>query len=122
MFQQITLIGRLGQDPDRKIVKGDRGVTNFSVAVNERWTDDQGQKQERVEWFDCEAWNTLGETVAKFVTKGRLVHIIGRMRTDKWEDEQGNPHRRTKVVVNRVDFLDAPDKAAETVAAPEVEA
>ncbi|MBI5648975.1 MAG: single-stranded DNA-binding protein [Chloroflexi bacterium] len=120
MFQQITLIGRLGQNPERKVVKGDRVVVNFSVAVNERWTDGDGQKQERVEWFDCEGWDALGETVAKFLSKGRLVHVVGRARTDKWEDENGQ-HRRTKIIAHRVDFLDAPEKAETTEAVAETQ-
>jgi single-strand DNA-binding protein len=114
MFQQITIIGRLGDEPEVKNVKtaaGERAVSNFTVAVNERWTDDAGAKQEHTEWFAVEAWGPLAEA-AKHLAKGRLVHIVGQMRTDKWKDDAGNPHSRVKLIAQRIDFLDTPKERA----------
>ncbi len=110
MFQQIQLIGHLGADPEVKAVtvkSGERSVANLRVAVNERWSDDEGTKQEHTEWFAVEAWGALADA-AKHLAKGRLVHVVGRLRTDEWQDESGKPRSRVKVMAQRIDFLDAP--------------
>ncbi len=105
MYQQLSLIGNLGGDPELKESASGRKVVNMSVAVNERWADDDGTKHERTEWFDIEAWGNLAEAAGKYLAKGRRVFVEGRLRTDKWEDEKGK-HSRTKVVADRILFLD----------------
>lgn len=115
-YNKVTLVGRLTRDPELKKFGEDRCVTNFSLAVSEQYIS-QNEKKEQVNFFDCEIFGPRAEVFAKFLSKGRSVLIEGKLRQDKWEDE--NQNKRSKVVI-RVDdfeFLDSKreDKQEEDV-------
>jgi single-strand DNA-binding protein len=109
-LNSVQLIGNLGQDPDTKTIPGDRLVTTFRLATNERWKDGSELKT-RTEWHNIEVWGNQAKTCADHLKTGRLVMIVGALRTDQWEKD-GKPQSRTKVVAQRVLFLDGPDKQA----------
>jgi single-strand DNA-binding protein len=110
-LNEVRLIGNLGGDPEVKSLTSGAVVANFRLATNERWKAD-GKEQSRTDWHTVEVWGAQAKTCAKFLTKGRLVMVVGSLRTDVWADKENCEikHSRTKVVAQRVLFLDGPDK------------
>jgi single stranded DNA-binding protein len=86
-LNRVTILGRLGADPETQSTKGDSTVTHFSVAVDESYKDKQDIKVEKVTWFRCEAWNGRGQAIARAVGKGCRIIIEGRMEFRKYERE-----------------------------------
>lgn len=104
-LNKVFLIGNLGSDPEVRFTPGGQAVANFSVAVNESWTDKQGEKQERTEWVRIVAWGKLGELVGEHLAKGRQCHVEGKLQTRKWTDKEGKDNYSTEVVASSVLFL-----------------
>jgi len=86
---KVILIGRLGKDPEMRFTPGGRAVTNFTMATNEYWTDQNGERQERTEWHRIVTWGKLAENCAKLLGKGKQVYIEGRIQTRSWDDRDG---------------------------------
>jgi single-strand DNA-binding protein len=80
-------------------------VVTFSVAVGNRWKDRQGEVKTMTDWFNIEAWGKLGEICEKYLHKGKLVYLEGRMRTDKY-DHNGETRYFTKVVLSQMQMLE----------------
>jgi len=78
-FNQITILGRLGNDPTTRDTRTETTVTHFDVAVDESYKNKAGEKIEKVTWFRCEAWNGRGKAVAQYIGKGNRILINGRM-------------------------------------------
>jgi single-strand DNA-binding protein len=93
MYQKIFLAGNLGRDPETRYTPGGMPVTSFSLATNERWTDQDGQPQERTTWWQVSVWGKQGETIGQYLSKGRQVFIEGRMNPDS---STGGPHIFTR--------------------------
>lgn len=107
----IFILGNLTRDPDMKYTPNGDAICNFGVASNERWTDSNGETQERVTWWRISAWRKLGETCNQFLKKGRLVLIEGTMKSKDgnpvvWTDREGNPRASFEVTALGVKFLD----------------
>jgi single-strand DNA-binding protein len=75
-------------------------VTNFSLATNERWNNQEGERQERTEWHKIVTWNKLAEISNQYLTKGQLVFIEGRIQTREWDDRDGNKRRTTEIIAS----------------------
>lgn len=108
----ITLIeGHLTANPETRKV-GDGTVTTFSVASNQRWKNDKGEKMERVDFVEVECWDGLATVCAENLTKGRHVLVQGKIRQDRWEDkESGGKRSRILIRADTVQFLDRPKDA-----------
>jgi len=102
---KVILVGNLGADPELKYTPSNRPVCNLSVATNEVWKDKAGQKQERVEWHRVNVWGDQAEHCSKYLTKGRMVYVEGRIQTRSWDDKEGKKRYSTEVVADRVVFL-----------------
>lgn len=110
MINKVTLVGRLGKDPETRSA-GSTSVTKFTVATDEKFTDKAGEKQERTEWHNVVAWGKLGEICAKYLKKGKLVYIEGSIRTDSWDDkESGQKRYRTEIIAGVMKMLDRAEK------------
>ena len=105
-FNQIILIGNLGRDPEVKYTQGGQAVCNFSVAVNEQWTDKNGEKQEKTEWFNVGVWGKTAEHCGNYLAKGSCVQIVGRMGSRKYNDKEGVEKTVWEVTASQVTFLD----------------
>ena len=103
-LNRVQLIGYLGRDPESKYTPTGKRVTDFPVAITNRWKDDSGETQEHTEWVQIEAWGRLAETCHDYLGKGSLVYIDGRIKTDRYENE-GETRYFTKVVARTVQFL-----------------
>ncbi len=114
-LNKVQLIGHLGRDPETRFTPSGKKVCHFTLAVNRRGNGTDP------DWFQVEAWERLGEVCQQYLGKGRLAFVEGRLQTDRWTDEKGEPHFRTKVVAGQMQMLDR--KAEEQdVAAESVEA
>lgn len=104
-LNKVMAIGNLGKDPEVRYTPGGQAVGNFSIAVNESWTDKAGQKQERTEWLRIVAWGKLAELCAEYLAKGRQVYVEGRLQTRDWKDKDGAAKQTTEVVASSIVFL-----------------
>jgi len=100
----VVLAGHLTDDPDLQYTKGGTAYSNFSVAVNRYWQKD-GERQERVSFFDVTAWGNVAENVATYLGKGSPALIKGRLKQDRWEDDNGNNRSKVGVVAQNIQFL-----------------
>ena len=103
-LNRVQLIGYLGKDPESKFTPTGKKVTQFSVAISNRWRSKEGDSKEYTEWVNIEAWGRLAETCHDYLGKGSLVYIDGRIKTDRYENE-GETRYFTKVVARTVQFL-----------------
>lgn len=104
-LNKVQLIGRLGKDPETRYTPKGSKVTSFSLAVDRRWKNAEGELKEATDWFNVEAWGRLGEICQQYLTKGRLVYIEGRLQTDRYEQE-GQTRYFTKVVATQMQMLE----------------
>ncbi|MBH75997.1 MAG: single-stranded DNA-binding protein [Flavobacteriales bacterium] len=95
-LNKVTLIGRLGQDPEIREV-GMSKVANFSVATDESYTDKSGNKVEKTEWHKIVMWNKPAETAERYLKKGSLVYIEGKLETRSWENDSGEKRYSTEI-------------------------
>ncbi len=102
---KVILIGNLGADPELKYTPSNRPVCNLSVATNEVFKDKGGNRQERTEWHRVTVWGENAENSAKYLAKGRMVYIEGKLQTRSWDDKEGKKRYSTEVVAERVVFL-----------------
>jgi single-strand DNA-binding protein len=107
MVNRVFLIGRLGRDPEVRYTPSGSAVASFSMATNERWTDSEGQRQERTEWHNIVVWRKLAEICGKYLKKGGLVYIEGRLQTREWDDRDGNKRRTTEVIASNMQMLES---------------
>lgn len=104
-LNRVQLLGRLGRDPELRYTGNGTPVANFSLATDESYTDQQGQKQQRAEWHKIVCWGRLAENVSANLAKGRLVLVEGSLQTRKFQDQQGQDRTITEVVARNVQFL-----------------
>lgn len=88
MFQKLLLIGRVGRDAEMRYTQSGQAVTQFSVAVSEKYTNKSGEKVESTTWFRVSVWGKTAEICGQYVKKGMLVQVEGKIKGD----ENGNPH------------------------------
>lgn len=104
-LNRVQLIGYLGKDPESKFTPTGKKVTQFSVAISNRWKSKEGDAKEYTEWVNIEAWGRLGEVCSEYLKKGSLVFVEGRLKTDRYEDK-GEARFFTKVVALSMQMLD----------------
>src|SRR5262249_10110929 len=105
-INKVMLIGHLGADPETRYMPSGGAVTNIRLATTESWKDKQsGEQQERTEWHRIAIFGRLAEIAAEYLRKGSQVYIEGRLRTRKWQDNQGNERYTTEIVANEMQML-----------------
>ena len=103
---RVMLIGNLGKDPDVQYLEGNIGVAKFSLATTETYKDRGGKLVSQTEWHTVVLWRGLADLAQKYLHKGSLVYIEGRLRTRSWEDKEGNKKFATEVVGDNLIMLD----------------
>ncbi|MBI2025062.1 MAG: single-stranded DNA-binding protein [Candidatus Harrisonbacteria bacterium] len=101
-LNKVFLLGRLTADPQLRSTAGGQQVATFAVATNRVWTDKNGQKQEAAEFHNVVVWGRQAEVASKFLNRGGLVMIEGRIQTRDWEDKQGQKRRTTEIIAERL--------------------
>lgn len=105
-INKAIIVGTLGKDPETRYMPSGGAVTSIAVATNENWTDKQtGQKQERTEWHNITFFGRLAEIAGEYLKKGSQVYVEGSLRTEKWQDKQGNDRYTTKIIANEMQML-----------------
>jgi single-strand DNA-binding protein len=94
---KVILVGNLGRDPEIKYFDGGGSVCNVTLATSEKWKDKGGEEHEETEWHKLVFWGRLAEVVAEFCTKGQQIYVEGKLKTEKWEDSDGNDRYTVKV-------------------------
>ncbi len=113
MYQQITLIGNLGNDPELRYTPSGVPVASFNLAVKKSWSDSEGGKQEKTTWFRVTAWRKLAEIAAQYLAKGKQVLIVGELEDARaFTDRDGNNRASLEVTAQTIKFLGAKDANA----------
>ncbi len=105
MYQYTVIVGNVGRDPELRYTPGGAAVCDFSVAVNRRWTGQDGQLNEKTTWFRVTCWNKLAEVVNQYVTKGRQILVTGEVDASAWVDNDGNARATLEMTARDVKFL-----------------
>lgn len=124
----VTLVGNITQDPELKFLPTGVAKLAFSVAVNHYWTDQDGEKQEKVSFFNIVAWRFLAEDAANVLAKGVRVVVTGRLEQRSWDDKETGAKRSTVEVladniglaVGNIDSFVRKQKAEGSASAPSV--
>lgn len=105
-INKVIIIGNLGQDPETRYMPSGAAVTNFTVATNESWKDKQtGEQKDRTEWHRVAMFNRLAEIAAEYLRKGSQVYIEGKLRTRKWQGQDGNDRYTTEIIADEMQML-----------------
>ena len=117
-INKVILVGHLGKDPEVRHLEGGVAVASFPLATSETFNKD-GRKVEQTEWHNIVMWRGLADVAAKFLQKGKLVYIEGKLRTRSFEDKEGIKKYTTEVVAEnftmlgrKTDFEDQPQRQA----------
>ena len=111
-LNSCQFIGRIGRDPESRYTQSGQCVVSFSLAVDESYRDKAGNKVEQTEWINCVAWGKQAEFISNYLSKGRLVHVIGKFKTEKYTDKAGVEKYATKINVISVQGLDRKPEGA----------
>jgi single-strand DNA-binding protein len=104
-INNVVLAGNLGQDPQVRFLANEKAVCSFSLAVNRRWKDKDGQQQEKTTWVPIEAWGRTAELCGQYLQKGSTAVVIGHLEEDSWDDkETGKKRTKLKLVADQVQF------------------
>ena len=106
MLNHITIMGRLTRDPELRRTGTGVAVASFTVAVDRDFGKNENGEKE-TDFIDCVAWRNTAEFVSKYVTKGRMVVVSGRLQIRSWNDKDGNKRRTAEVVADNVYFADS---------------
>ena len=110
-LNRAEIIGNLGQNPDIRTTQKGTRIVSFSVATNDSWKNDAGERQERTDWHRVVIFSEkLGELAEKYLKKGSKVFVSGALRNTKWQDKQGADHYGSEIQITafegQVLFLD----------------
>ncbi len=105
MKNRVQLIGNVGNEPEIKTFDGGKKVVNFTLATNESYKNDKGEKVEQTEWHRVSAWGNVADIIEKFVTKGKEIAIEGKLTHRSYDDKNGEKRYITEVVASDVLLL-----------------
>ena len=105
MYQHVVVVGNVGRDPEMRYTPNGTAVTNFTVAVNRRWKNQDGEQQEKTTWFRVTAWGKLAEVCNEHLSKGRLVLVEGEVEASAWMGQDGEPRATLELRAQNVRFL-----------------
>src|SRR5438128_2626659 len=103
---RVMLIGNLGKDPDVQYLEGNIAVAKFPLATTETYKDRAGKLISQTEWHTVVLWRGLAELAQKYLHKGSLIYVEGRLRTRSWDDREGNKKFATEIVGDNLIMLD----------------
>jgi single-strand DNA-binding protein len=110
MKNKVQLIGHLGNDPEVKQLEGGKTFARFSIATNEKFTNQQGEKVTETQWHSLVAWGKTAENIQKYLKKGSEVAIEGKLNNRSYEDKDGNKKYVSEVLVNEFLMFGKGDK------------
>jgi single-strand DNA-binding protein len=96
---KVILVGNLGADPEVKYLEGEKVVAKLRLATTESYKDRSGNRVDQTEWHDLEMWDGQAKIAEQYLKKGSQIYVEGKIKTDTWQDEQGQNRYRTKIRV-----------------------
>ena len=102
---RVQLIGNVGNDPEIKNLDGGKKLASLSIATNESYTNDKGERVEQTEWHRVTAWGKTAEIIEKYVTKGKEVAIEGKLSHRSYDDKNGEKRYITEIVVSGIQLF-----------------
>ncbi|MCR4964691.1 MAG: single-stranded DNA-binding protein [Bacteroidales bacterium] len=118
-INKVILIGRLGKDPETRTFEGGVKKASFSLATSEYRKDKEGNRVELTEWHNIVCWRNLAENAEKYLVKGKMIYVEGKLRTRNWEDN-GIKHYITEVEASTFTMLDSRNANEQNVATQNV--
>jgi len=106
-LNKAMVIGRLTRDPEVKSTPSGQNVASFSIATNFTWTDQSGQRQEKVEFHNIVAWRKLADICGQYLKKGSKAYFEGRLQTRDWTGQDGVKRYRTEIIAENMIMLDS---------------
>ena len=104
-INKVILVGNLGKDPEVRHLEGGAVVAKFPLATSETYKTKDGQRVDQTEWHNIVMWRGLAESAEKYLRKGSLVYIEGKIRTRSWDDKEGNKRFSTEIVADTMTML-----------------
>jgi len=105
-LNKVMLIGNVTRDPEVRKTPNGQTVASVGLATNRRWNNQQGERQEQVEYHNIVVWRKLAEIVGQYVKKGSKIYIEGRLQTRSWDDQSGVKKYKTEIVAENLIMLD----------------
>ena len=102
---KVQLIGHVGQEPEIKTFEGGKKLANITLATNENYTNNKGEKVEQTEWHRITAWGKLADLIDKYVIKGKEIAIEGKLTHRSYDDKEGNKRFITEIVATELLLL-----------------
>ena len=116
-LNRVTLIGRVGADPETRYTQGGQAVCRFRLATSSSYTDRSGQRVEQTEWHSIVTFGKTADVCGQYLHKGSLAYVEGSLTTRKWQDKNGQERFTTEIKADRVQFLEKtknePERGAE---------
>jgi single-strand DNA-binding protein len=103
---KVILVGHLGRDVETRFTSGGQSVSNFTLATDESFTDKSGSRQKRTEWHSITAWGKLAEICQKYLRKGSLVYVEGKIQSREYEARDGGKKKAFEIVISDMRMLD----------------
>jgi single-strand DNA-binding protein len=107
MINKAILVGRLGKDPEVRYTPDGMMITNFTLATDEQRKDKNGERIQKTEWHRIVTFGKLAEICGKYLVKGKLVFVEGRIQTRAWEDKEGGKRSTTEIIASDMRMLDS---------------
>ncbi len=107
MLNKVMLIGRLGADPEVRYMPNGDAITNIRLATSRRWKDrNTGERKEETEWHRVVFFAGLAKVAGEYLKKGSQVYVEGRIRTNKWQGQDGQDRYTTEIIADEMHMLD----------------
>lgn len=110
---KVILVGRLGRDPEMRSTPQGNHACNLSIATSETWLKD-GKKEEKTEWHRVIFWGKNAENASKYLNKGSMVYVEGKLQTRKWRDKEGIERFTTEILGNSMNFISTSEKDSDS--------
>ncbi len=104
MINNVTLVGRLTRDPEIRYTTSNLPFCKFTIAVNRQYQNREGNRE--ADFITCVAWRGTAENLAKYMSKGKLIGLTGRIETNSYQNNQGQKVNTVEVVVDNIQFLE----------------
>ncbi len=105
MINKVILVGRVGKDPEFRNLDNDRSIARFTLATNETYKNKSGEKVTNTEWHNLVVWRAQAEFANKYIKKGALIYVEGKIRSRTWDDKDGIKRYTTEIEVENFQLL-----------------
>lgn len=120
-FNKVLLLGNLTRDPQLSYLPSQTAVVEFGMAMNRRWTGQDGSQKEETCFVDCRAYGRQAENINKYCRKGRALFVEGRLSYDTWTAQDGSKRSKHRVIVGTFQFIGGPGPGAQGLGAQAAE-